>query len=93
MNKFQVTPEFLEEQRLKINALIRGNIDSLPTNACVNRADFKCNCVKFFIDCYGEKGFDFLFDECSPGDEITSKWLDKLFKSNEFEHFNIIMEW
>lgn len=88
-----ITVEELENYRIKINKLINENINSLPTNACVNRADFQCNSVEYYLDCFGDSGFKAYFDECSPDCIITANWLLKLLEKNNFIGFNVRLEW
>jgi len=83
----------LKQMQERANELIKSNIDSLSKNACVNRADFKCGCVEYFIDSCGESGFNFKLDECSPSDAHAQKWLSELLMQDGFKNFSVILEW
>jgi hypothetical protein len=83
----------LKRMQERANELIKDNIDSLPKRNGVNRADFKCNCVQYFMDSCGESGFNFMFDECNPNDSYTNKWLSDLLINDGFKNFSVILEW
>lgn len=86
-----VTTEELERLRLKINSLVNDNLGKCSTSACINRADFKCNSVEFYMSSCGDSGFKACFDEGEPGDLVTTNWILELLK--DIGHFEIILEW